>query len=40
LSVAWQSGVMGVMSFSLAKPFNSSNIDETELFQFNLGNTF
>jgi outer membrane protein insertion porin family len=40
LSVSWQSGVMGVMSFSLAKPFNTSNIDETEMFQFNLGNTF
>lgn len=40
VSVAWQSGVMGVMSFSLAKPFNTSNIDETEMFQFNLGNTF
>ncbi len=40
LSVSWQSGPLGVMSFSLAKPFNSSNIDETEMFQFNLGNTF
>jgi outer membrane protein insertion porin family len=40
VSVSWQSGVMGVMSFSLAKPFNISNIDETEEFQFNLGNTF
>lgn len=40
ISVAWQSGLMGVMSFSLAKAFNSSNIDETEVFQFNLGQSF
>jgi outer membrane protein insertion porin family len=40
VSVAWQSGAFGVMSFSLAKAFNSSKIDETEIFQFNLGNTF
>lgn len=40
VSVAWQSGIMGIMSFSLAKAFNSSNIDETEVFQFNLGQTF
>ncbi len=40
LSVAWLSGAFGVMSFSLAKPFNSSNIDETEMFQFNMGNSF
>ncbi len=40
LSVAWQSGAFGVMSFSLAKAFNTSNIDETEVFQFNLGNAF
>jgi outer membrane protein insertion porin family len=40
ISVAWQSGAFGVMSFSLAKAFNSSTIDETEVFQFNLGNAF
>ena len=40
ISVAWQSGLMGVMSFSLAKAFNTSNIDETEVFQFNLGQSF
>ena len=40
ISVAWQSGVMGVMSFSLAKAFNTSNIDEEEVFQFNLGQNF
>lgn len=40
VSVAWQSGAFGIMSFSLAKAFNSSTIDETEVFQFNLGNTF
>jgi outer membrane protein insertion porin family len=40
ISVAWQSGAFGIMSFSLAKAFNTSNIDETEVFQFNLGNAF
>jgi outer membrane protein insertion porin family len=40
VSVSWQSGAFGIMSFSLAKPFNASNIDETEVFQFNLGQTF
>jgi len=40
LSVSWMSGAFGIMSFSLAKPFNSSTIDETEVFQFNLGNAF
>jgi outer membrane protein insertion porin family len=40
LSVSWLSGAFGVMSFSLAKAFNTSTIDETEVFQFNLGNTF
>jgi len=38
ISVSWQSGAFGIMSFSLAKPFNTSNIDQTEIFQFNLGN--
>jgi outer membrane protein insertion porin family len=40
ISVAWQSGAFGIMSFSLAKAFNTSNIDQTEVFQFNLGNAF
>jgi outer membrane protein insertion porin family len=40
VSVSWQSGAFGIMSFSLAKPFNASNIDQTEIFQFNLGQTF
>jgi len=40
LSVAWQSGALGIMSFSLAKAFNTSTIDQREVFQFNLGNTF
>lgn len=39
-SVSWASGAFGIMSFSLAKAFNTSNIDETEVFQFNIGNTF
>jgi outer membrane protein insertion porin family len=40
LSVSWFSGAFGIMSFSLAKPFNATEIDETEIFQFTLGNTF
>jgi len=40
VSVSWFSGAFGIMSFSLAKPFNASVIDETEIFQFTLGNTF
>ncbi|MES2624539.1 MAG: outer membrane protein assembly factor BamA [Pseudomonadota bacterium] len=40
LSVSWQSGAFGIMSFSLAKPFNASNIDESEVFQFDLGGAF
>ena len=40
ISVSWFSGAFGIMSFSLAKPFNSTEIDETEIFQFNLGQTF
>lgn len=40
ISVSWMSGAFGVMSFSLAKPFNASTIDETEMFQFNIGNAF
>ncbi len=40
ISVSWFSGAFGIMSFSLAKPFNASLVDETEVFQFTLGNTF
>ncbi len=40
LSVSYQSGAMGIMTFSLAKAFNTSNIDEHEVFQFTLGNAF
>ncbi len=40
VSVSWQSGAFGIMSFSLAKPFNTSTIDQTEMFQFNLGQSF
>jgi len=40
ISVSWMSGAFGVMSFSLAKAFNPSTIDETEVFQFNIGNAF
>lgn len=40
ISVSWFSGAFGIMSFSLAKPFNTTEIDETEIFQFNLGQTF
>jgi outer membrane protein insertion porin family len=40
LHVSWMSGAFGVMSFSLAKAFNTSIIDETEVFQFNIGNAF
>jgi outer membrane protein insertion porin family len=40
VSVSWQSGAFGIMSFSLAKAFNTSTIDETEVFQFNLGSNF
>ena len=40
LSVSWQSGAMGIMTFSLAKAFNSSTIDQHEVFQFTLGNAF
>lgn len=40
VSVSWFSGAFGIMSFSLAKPFNASPIDESETFQFTLGNAF
>ncbi len=37
--VTWLTG-MGPMSFGISKPFNASDIDETESFQFELGRTF
>ena len=40
ISVSWFSGFLGVMTFSLAKPFNSSIIDESEIFQFDIGQSF
>ncbi len=40
LSVSWQSGAMGIMTFSVAKAFNTSIIDQHEVFQFSLGNAF
>lgn len=39
ISVTWLSG-FGPMSFSLAQPFNDTEIDETEVFQFTIGNNF
>ena len=40
ISVSWFTGIMGLMTFSLAKPFNSSIIDEQESFQFDIGGNF
>ncbi|MDR0781379.1 MAG: outer membrane protein assembly factor BamA [Pseudomonadales bacterium] len=40
VGISWQSGAFGIMSFSLAKAFNASTIDEKEVFQFNLGSNF
>jgi len=40
VSVSWFTGIMGVMTFSLAKPFNNSIIDESETFQFDIGTSF
>jgi outer membrane protein insertion porin family len=40
ISVSWFTGIMGIMTFSLAKPFNNSIIDETETFQFDVGTSF
>ena len=37
--VTWLTG-LGPMTFSIAKPFNDSDFDETESFQFELGRTF
>jgi outer membrane protein insertion porin family len=39
VSVSWLSG-FGLMTFSLARPFNASPIDRRESFQFTIGNTF
>jgi outer membrane protein insertion porin family len=39
LGVTWLSA-MGPLTFSLAKPLNASDYDETEVFQFSLGNQF
>ncbi len=37
--ITWLTG-MGPMTFGIAKPFNTSEIDEEERFQFELGRTF
>ncbi len=39
IGVTWLSG-FGPLTFSLAKPLNTSEIDEREVFQFTLGRTF
>jgi outer membrane protein insertion porin family len=39
LGVQWNSP-MGPLKFSLAYPFNDSEEDETEVFQFSMGSTF
>jgi outer membrane protein insertion porin family len=39
VGVTWLSA-MGPLTFSYAKPLNSSEYDETENFQFSLGNQF
>lgn len=39
VGATWLSG-FGPITFSFAKPLNSSELDETEIFQFSLGNTF
>lgn len=39
VSVTWLTG-LGPMTFSFAKPFNTSDLDEREAFQFELGKTF
>ena len=39
LGATWLSG-FGPITFSIAKPFNKSEYDETEIFQFSLGNQF
>ncbi len=37
--VTWLTG-LGPMTFSIAKPYNDGEFDETESFQFELGRTF
>jgi len=39
VSAVWVSP-MGLLTFSLAQPFNTSSTDETETFQFNFGSSF
>ena len=39
IGATWLSG-FGPITFSLAKPLNSNDFDETEVFQFSLGNQF
>ncbi|MDE0842121.1 MAG: outer membrane protein assembly factor BamA [Porticoccaceae bacterium] len=39
LGATWLSG-FGPITFSIAKPFNKGEYDETEVFQFSLGNQF
>ena len=39
LGATWLSG-FGPITFSLAKPLNANDFDETEVFQFSLGNQF
>ena len=39
LGATWLSG-FGPITFSIAKPLNSNDFDETEVFQFSLGNQF
>ena len=39
VGATWLSG-FGPITFSLSKPLNSSDLDETEVFQFSLGNQF
>jgi outer membrane protein insertion porin family len=39
VGATWLSG-FGPLTFSFAKPFNGNELDETEVFQFSLGNQF
>jgi outer membrane protein insertion porin family len=39
LGATWLSG-FGPITFSIAKPLNSDETDQTEIFQFSLGNQF
>ena len=39
LGATWLSG-FGPITFSVAKPLNANEFDETEVFQFSLGNQF